>query len=65
MTTYELSDLVKKLGEEEFFNSNFMSIGMITNNNKHEIVIYLYKKINSSNLPAEYEGVKVSYQFMG
>ncbi len=57
-----LSDIVKKLGQEEFFNSNFMSIGMITNNNAHEIIIHLHKKINTSNLPTEYEGIKVRYQ---
>lgn len=66
MITYAQADLVsKKLNQEEFFNSNFMSVGVIPNKNDHEIVIYLHKKINTSNLLTEYEGVKISYQFVG
>lgn len=64
MITYNQADAAsKKLYQEEFFNSNFMSVGVINNKNNCEIVVYLHKKIITSNLPSEYEGVKINYQF--
>jgi len=65
MITYIEADLaLKKLNQEEFFNSKFMSVAVVNNKETCEIVVYLHKKINTSNLPREYEGLRVSYQLI-
>lgn len=66
MITYqEVEAASKKLYEEEFFNRNFMSVGITQIKNNYELIVYLHKKINTSNLPSAYEGVRVEYKFTG
>ena len=66
MITYqEVETASKKLYEEEFFNRNFMSVGITQIKNNYEIIVYLHKKINTSNLPLEYDGVRIEYKFAG
>ncbi len=66
MITYqEVEAASKKLADEEFFNRNFMSVGITQIKNNFEIIVYLHKKINTSNLPIEYDGVRIEYKFSG
>lgn len=55
----------KKFAELEFFNSHFMSVGAYDTPNKKELMVYLFKKIRTDNLPQQFEGFKVIYTYHG
>ena len=58
----EAEELSKRFTEQEFYNSHYMAVG-VTPNRPYELVVYLYKKIRTDNLPQAFEGLKVSYKF--
>lgn len=54
----------KKFTEQEFYNSHYMSVG-IAQKKDYELIVYLFKKIRTENLPVTFEGLKVIYEFSG
>ena len=65
MTTLaQATEAAAKFANEEFYNGNLMSVGIGGNNNKYELIVYLFKNIRTDNFPQEFEGLKVSYKLM-
>lgn len=55
----EVDKAAKKLAEEEFFNSHYMSVSVGAN---FELVVNVFKKIRTDNLPVVFEGHRVIYK---
>lgn len=56
-----LDEAAKLFSELEFFNPKFMAV---TVSNK-EIIVFLYKRVITTNLPQDFEGFPVVYQYTG
>lgn len=63
--TLTIHQACKNFVELEFFNPHFMSAGVQDTPNKKEIIVYLFKKIRTDNLPQEFEGYRVNYTYHG
>lgn len=61
MVSYEsVEQAAKKLAEEEFFNAKFMTVAI---GNGTELVVTVFKRIMTDNLPQMFEGYKVTYKY--
>lgn len=56
----EVEQIKNRFAEQEFFNSNFMSVGL---SKDYDLIVYLRKRIRTDNLPQIFEGLKVIYNF--
>jgi hypothetical protein len=65
ITVLQAEAAAKKFANEEFYNRNLMSVGIGGKDNQYELIVHLFKKIRTDNLPQEYDGLKVSYKFVG
>lgn len=59
MPSFEAAQASKQLIEQDFFNQSFMSVGVGKNN---ELIVYLFKKIRTDNLPRDFQGFEIVYQ---
>ena len=65
VAAFDAHQACKKFSELEFFNSHLMSVGVTNNKLEYELIVYLFRKIRTDNLPREFEGFKVNYTFQG
>lgn len=66
----EAEQASKKFAEQDFYNQNFMSVGIsnsvgMSENKGYELTVYIFKKIRTDNLPQAFEGLRVNYKFHG
>jgi hypothetical protein len=61
-TMKEAEQIAKRFADQEFFNTNYMSVEIIKTS---ELLIHLLKDIRTDNLPNLFEGLKVAYKYTG